>query len=85
MGTGVSKSTLDERRAEWSIPSWCIGGDEAKVTPEISMLVQESWAKVMHTESNAYKLARANDPSLSPISFFYDVFYSRVRQISLIH
>ena len=68
----TNSADLDSRRCEWHIPSWCVGREDVIITNEMSLQVQESWARVMHDDNVAFKLAHQVDPSLTPLTFFYD-------------
>jgi hemoglobin-like flavoprotein len=72
-------SHLKEERVEWSIPSWCYGPDKCTLTPEMVALVQQSWQDVMSDTANvAYVAARAKDPTITPLTYFYNHFYENL-------
>jgi len=70
-------SLLNGTRGELhSFPSWCILNP--KVESRHIVLVKNSWDRLINGKSNAFADAKAKDPTLTPIRFFYDAFYGAV-------
>ena len=73
MGGALSTRPNSDQIA-WHFPSWCVSKGE--VTPELIALVKASWDRCMSGQSAPFLAAHATNPSLTPIVFFYDSFYT---------
>lgn len=61
---------------EHFIPPYCIM--KPRLDDEIVKLCYDSWQAIVQGDTDPYKEAHEYMPSLTPIVFFYDTFYSRL-------
>lgn len=66
-------SDMDQRKLCWAMPPWCI--DKFVVNDSLIEAANNSWKYAMSGEAPPYLVAKAKEPSLTPLVFFYNQFY----------